>query len=173
MDRQIDIRELFMSYQQKIIKALKILADKKDFYDMLLSHGVSPKSMGDMREKLIISDNKLIVYRAIITDKIRKRSLGIYWAYDKDAAWPYDGRDEANDKADFYVVVALVPVESVNMQATATATKMSEQEITVTQGKRILLKEIRYFGSWTKVRSRGFDFDQPQDIETINEWAEA
>ena len=80
-----------MSYQQKIIKALKILADKKDFYDLLLSHGVSPKSMGDMREKLIISDNKLIVYRAIITDQIRTRSLGIYWTYDKDAAWPYDG----------------------------------------------------------------------------------
>lgn len=162
-----------MRYQQKIVKALKILADKNAFYDALLSYGISPQFLHTMREKLVISDNKLKVYRAIITNKVRKESLGIYWTYDSDTAWPYDGRDEANDKGDFYIVTAFVPLESVNMKETVAAAKMSEQEITLLQDKRIFIKEIRYFGSWSTVRSRGFDFDQPQEIEIINEWAQA
>lgn len=165
-----------MSFLSKVkllaaLNKMVISTSHDEFFDLLVSAKMPLNILHDLKDKLEITDNKIKIYRAIVTEKINVNALGIYWSYDKEAAWPYDGREGVADS--FYIVTALTPFSSVDIQKTVDAAKMSEQEITLQQGKKIFLDEIRYFGGWSRIKNRGYAFDKPQEIETFKKWVQA
>ena len=158
-----------MSFLAKVgysLASTNVEALKAEFEKRLLPFTADVAAPKKILAEAEFRGTSIILYRAVVTDKLNENHVGLSWCWKGEYVWPYDGLHERPDTP-VYILKALVPLDAIDYEKTGRhmVGYSSEHEIKLLKNNRITLIESRYVGMSSDVARNGFDFDNPHSIE--------